>query len=86
MKTKNVGSRSAARWQSVMRMLSIACLLVSAIGCGSKVTYLRESEKVVHLKEGERAPHDGWLLSDDDFAGLYDRLEGKLADEDAAQP
>ena len=95
MKTKNVGSRSAARWPSVMRMRSIACCLAFAIaslvlattGCTTQTMYLRESEKVVHLNAGDAAPHDGWLLSDDDFAGLYDRLERKLADEeDAGQP
>jgi len=86
MTTRSAGSRSAGRWQSVMRIRSIACLLAFAIGsvallttgCTTETVYLRESEKVVHLEKGEPAPHDGWLLSDDDFAALYDRLERTL--------
>jgi hypothetical protein len=46
------------------------------------VTYLRESEKVVHLEKGEAAPHDGWLLSDDRLAELYDLLELRSTQED----
>ena len=38
--------------------------------------------RAVHLTKGEPAPHDGWLLSDDDLAELYDLLEQKLTEED----
>jgi len=82
MKAKSIGGPSGGRLRSAMRMLSVVCLLVFATGCAHDVTYLRESERAVHLTKGEAAPHDGWLLSDDHLAELYDLLEQKLAEED----
>jgi hypothetical protein len=76
-----------------MRIRSAACWLTIAIvfaiaGCKTtpQVTYLRETEKAVHLKQGDAAPHDGWLLSDGGLAGLYDAVEGKLNDAGHASP
>lgn len=85
MKATRGNRSSAGRSLSVMRMLSVVCLLVFATGCTSDVTYLRESEKAVHLKRNDPAPHDGWLLSDDHLAELYDLLEQTPADEDATR-
>ena len=89
MKRRNDSRRSVGQSPGAMRTRSVACLLALAIGflavlatgCTTKVQYLRETEKVVHLKKDERAPHDGWLLSDDHLAELYDLLERKLPGE-----
>ena len=93
MRTRSVARSSGARWPNATRMLSVAVLLAFAIvlpavlatGCTPQVQYLRSSEKVIHLKKDEPAPHDGWLLSDDQLAELYDLLERKLDAEDAAR-
>ena len=82
MKAKSIGRPSGGRLRSAMRTLSVVCLLAFATGCVRDVTYLRESERTVHLTKGEPAPHDGWLLSDDHLAEVYDLLEQKLAEED----
>ena len=81
MTTRNAAGRFAVRWPSVMRTLSALCLLVCATSCARDVEYLRGSEKVIHLKKAEPAPHDGWLLSDDHLAELHELLELKLGDE-----
>jgi hypothetical protein len=39
------------------------------------VTYLRATDRTVHLKAGEPAPFEGWLLSDDRLAEIYDLLD-----------
>ncbi len=77
-------SPSATRSSAVTRMRSAACWLTLAIalvaaGCQTapKVTYLRATDKTVHLKAGEPAPHDGWLLSNDRMAEIYDLLDRK---------
>ena len=89
MRTKSVDKCFGGRLPSAMRILSVVCLLAFVTGslallptgCARDVTYLRESEKVIHLKKGDPAPHDGWLLSDDHLAELYDLLEGELPEE-----
>ena len=89
MKQRDDGRSSVGRSPGGMRTRSVACWLALAIGflavlatgCTTKVQYLRETEKVVHLKKGEIVPHDGWLLSDDHLAELYDLLERKLPGE-----
>jgi len=94
MKTRNADGRFDVRWPSVTRTLSVLCLLafvtgwlaVLPTGCARDVEYLRESEKVTHLEKHEPAPHDGWLLSDDELAELYDLLERKLTLEDTTAP
>jgi hypothetical protein len=50
------------------------------------VTYLRQSEKATHLKQGDAAPHDGWLLSDDRLAEIYDLLENRIVDQERPKP
>jgi len=82
MKARSVGRPSGGRLRSAMRMLSVVCLLAFVTSCAHEVTYLRESERAVPLTKGEPAPHDGWLLSDDQLAELYDLLEQKLVEED----
>ena len=93
MTPNSADRRSARRWRSATRMRSAACSLALAIACvfagcaaTPQVTYLRESEKVIHLKQGEPAPHDGWLLSDDRLAEIYDLLDERTADEEPANP
>lgn len=73
----------AKRLTSVTRMLSVVFLLAFVTGCASEkeVHYLRHQEKVIHLKKGESAPHDGWLLSDSQLAELYDLLSLELAEK-----
>jgi len=74
--------RSATRWPSATRMRSVACWLALAIalalsGCATtpQVTYLHASDRTVHLKPGEPAPFEGWLMSDDRLAEIYDLLD-----------
>ena len=82
MKGRRSSRRSAGRSPGVMRMLSVVCLLAFATSCARDVTYLHQSDEIVHLTKGDPAPHDGWLLWDDHLAELYDLLEQKLANED----
>ncbi len=74
--------RSATRSRRATRMRWLACSLALAIalalsGCAGtpKVTYLRAADRTVHLKSGEPAPFEGWLLSDDRLAEIYDLLD-----------
>ena len=87
MKADSAGRCSVGRRPSVTRVLSAVCLLVLVTGCAPfakpRVEYLRESEKAIHLTKGEPAPHDGWLLSDDYLAELYDLLDRKLTEQDS---
>ena len=41
------------------------------------MTYLRATDRTVHLTAGEPAPCEGWLLSNDRLAEIYDLLEQK---------
>lgn len=84
MTGKPDSSRSAMPSSAATRMRSAACWLTLAIalatlGCQTapKVTYLRAADKTVHLKTGETAPYDGWLLSNDRLAEIYDLLDQK---------
>lgn len=89
MKPGNDKRRSVGHWRSTMRIPSAVCWVVLVIGflallatgCSHDVEYLLGSEKVAHLEKGEPAPHDGWLLSDDHLAELYDLLELRLPEE-----
>jgi hypothetical protein len=74
--------RSATPSRRATRMRWLACSLALAIalalsGCAGtpKVTYLRATDRTVHLKSGECAPFEGWLLSDDRLAEIYDLLD-----------
>ena len=76
--------RSATPSRRAMRMRWLACCLALAIalalsGCAGtpKVTYLRATDRTAHLKSGEPAPFEGWLLSDDRFAEIYDLLDDR---------
>ncbi len=89
MRTRNADKRFGGRLPSAMRILSVVCLLafvtgslaLLGTGCARDVEYLHGSDKIIHLRKNEPAPHDGWLLSDDHFAELYDLLEEKLPEE-----
>lgn len=50
-------------------------LLVLVAGCAKQVQvqYLPAEEKVVHLKKGEPAPFEGFLLSPSTLATLYEK-------------
>ena len=73
----------AKRLTSMMLTLSVVFLLAFVTGCAAEkeVHYLSHQEKMIHLKTGESAPHDGWLLSDSQLAELYDLLNLELAEE-----
>ena len=77
---------SARPLRNATRTRRLACWLALAIslalapaGCRSAptVTYLRQNDRTVHLKAGEPAPYEGWLLSDDALAEIYDLLDAK---------
>ncbi len=69
-------SRSATRMRWLACSLALAIALATA-GCRTApaVTYLRQSDRTVHLNAGEPAPYEGWLLSDDRLAEIYDLLD-----------
>ena len=85
--------RSAGRLPGAMRMLSVVCLLafvtgslaLAGTGCTCNVEYLHRSDQIIHLNRDDPAPHDGWLLSDDHLAELYDLLEQKLPNEELTE-
>ncbi len=94
MNRKRGGRTSAKRSPIATRMRWRACWLALAIvlaiasaGCRTtpQVTYLRATEKTVHLKAGEPAPFEGWLMSDDRLAEIYDLLDAR-APENAGPP
>ena len=71
-------SRSATRMRWLACSLALAIVLaIAPAGCQTtpQVTYLRATDKTVHLKAGEPAPYEGWLLSDDRLAEIYDLLD-----------
>ena len=81
MRGRKTAGRSAGRLTAVMRILCLACLLVGSIGCADRVTYLTGSERMIHLKTGEAAPRDGWLVSDEHLADIYEVLGLRLPPE-----
>jgi len=86
--SRNGSSRFGRAWRRATRMMCLAVLLTSLIGCAAakpQVVYLREGQKATRLRAGEAAPHDGWLLTDGYLAELYDLLERKAAAQDAAK-
>ncbi len=94
MNRRSAGRTSARRSPIATRMPWLACSLALAIalaaasaGCQAtpQVTYLRATEKTVHLKAGEPAPYEGWLMSDDRLAEIYDLLDAR-APENAGPP
>lgn len=61
---------------NVTRTLCLCCLLVVLAGCvTSRVTYLRGDEELIPVKKGQVVPFDGWLVSPQEMAEIFDRLD-----------
>ena len=56
-----------------MKYLLVIILMVTGCAKQVQVQYLPGPEKVVHLKKGEPAPFEGFLLSPSTLATLYEK-------------
>lgn len=66
---------SARRSKTEMLIWFLAfCMIVCAVaGCKPRVVYLRGSEEITHILEGQPAPFEGWLMTPEKFCEIFDQ-------------
>ena len=59
-------------------MLILMMFSIAAAGCwtttNDRVVIIDKAERIVKLDEGEPAPFDGWLMTDERLIEIYDAL------------